>query len=699
MSDFIKFQDKYIEDAGELIVQLEEEVLHLEENPKSKETIQEIFRLMHTLKGSAGMFGFDKTASLTHLLETIYDQIRSENLQISTIIIDLTFNSIDIIKLLLTEKENLNNESENRYNELLRELSVFTNDNAEVSDIVENMTDTNFKKKNLFYIIFKPQQDVFTRGIRPLSAFEELSDLGSYLSYAHCENIPVFSEYNRKNCYIFWEIFLKAEVNIEEVQDVFLFFLTDEYEVIMLENNDLANNEEFLASNENIKNSPYNLNELSKKLNNFLTETTTSTIDSKSTVEQNETLTQSEISEGVALIEENLQKKTTTTTDAQISTIKVSSEKLDELINLVSELVTVNSQLELISTSIEHQKLNKAVQTVSKLSKRFRNNALDLRLVPINVLIIKFQRMVRDLSKKLNKDVDFITEGLDTELDKTIITKLESPLMHIIRNSLDHGIEDPDKRINKGKPGKGIIRFIAFYSGANVFIQIQDDGQGIDKNKIMEKAVDNNFIKPNTQLTEKEIYDLIFLPGFSTAQSLTQVSGRGVGMDVVRQKISELRGEIDIDSEINLGTSVTLKLPLTLSIIDTMLVKVAKWSFLLPVSSIEICRNYDKQIIEKGSRKNIEYNDELIPVISLRNEFNIKEEYDKKEKIVIIKQIDKRYAIVVDEVIGEHQAVFKRLGFMHKKQEYLAGASILGDGSLALILDTNKLVRKKRAVN
>jgi len=692
MADFDKFQDKYIEDAGEIVVQLEEEILNFEKNPKDVATIQEIFRLMHTLKGSAGMFGFNKIASLTHLVETIFDKIRNGEAVVSHEIIENTFRAVDITKLLLINKENISDSKTNELNELHFNLSKLAN--IETNDVFVGTyppADNYTNQESIFYILFYPLKDIFTRGIKPLSIFEEMLGMGKIDVTIHTEEIPKLGNYNRKDCYIFWEIFIITPNSIDDVKDIFLFFLEEEYKICEIKNYNLQNNESFLAIFNSLKERKYALadkeNEL-LNLQNVVAITESQVVEEKNSIEK--------------FAEIQTEQKTETTekaanklTDMQISTIKVSSEKLDELINLVSELVTVNSQLELISSSIEHIKLQKAVQVVSKLSKRFRNNALDLRLVPINILMIKFQRLVRDLSLKLNKDIEFITEGLDTELDKTIITKLESPLMHILRNSLDHGIEMPQVRTQKGKPTKGIIRFIAFYSGANVFIQVQDDGAGIDPDKILAKAIDRGHTTLNAKLSKKEIYDFIFLPGFSTAQSLTEVSGRGVGMDVVRQKISELRGEIEIDSELGLGTSVTLKLPLTLSIIDTMLVKVAHWSFLIPLSSIELCKNIE-QNTQSHNSSNIEFNGELIPVIHLRKEFSITEAYIRKEKFVIIKQIDKKYAIVVDEVIGEHQAVFKPLGFMHKKQEYLAGASILGDGSLALILDTNKLIRHKK---
>ncbi|MBN1115723.1 MAG: chemotaxis protein CheA [Bacteroidales bacterium] len=380
------------------------------------------------------------------------------------------------------------------------------------------------------------------------------------------------------------------------------------------------------------------------------------------------------------------------------STIRVAADKLDDLITNVSEFVTLYSQISLYSKSIENKELNKSIQSLGKLSKKLRDNALELRLVEINELTVKLHRLIRDLSLQLGKEINFITEGTDTELDKTIIDNLEEPLMHIIRNSLDHGIESKENRKKMNKPDKGIVRLTAFYSGANVFIQIQDDGKGIDLEVIRQKAIEKGLINANNQLTNREVYDLLFLPGFTTAENVSKISGRGVGMDVVKQKINELRGEIEVDSEIDLGTSVTIKLPLTLSIIDTMKVKIENLLYLIPLSVVETCIRIKYEEIANSIKKQFEYEGNLLPVIQLRDEFNLVSSSPVDGRIVIVKQYEKKYCILVDEVLGDHQAVVKPLGDLHKKHEYFSGASIMGDGSLALILDTGKIYTMNKEI-
>lgn len=392
--------------------------------------------------------------------------------------------------------------------------------------------------------------------------------------------------------------------------------------------------------------------------------------------------------------EEEPKQKTPKKAKRDSNTIKVDATKLDELVTLVSELVTLNSRLQLEANNSDNDELKKTVKSVSKLSKRFRDNALELRLIPVKVLELKMQRLIRDLSKQLSKDIKFIVDGTSTELDKNIIARLESPIMHILRNSIDHGLESAEERISLGKPKEGVVKFISFYSGSNVFIQIQDDGKGIDPEKIKSKAIEKGLIDPSVTLEKSEVFKLLFRPGFSTASEITNVSGRGVGLDVVKSEIMAMRGEIDIESEIGLGTSFTLKLPLTLSIIDTLVTKVNDTTVLIPREFI-----LQTTLLEHKSHvaDKIEFNGQLIPSISLRNEFNEGVAELKKSNVVIVNQNNKQYALVVDKIYGEHQAVVKPLGYYNGDHNYFSSASVMGDGGLALILDVTKLINSKKS--
>ena len=382
-----------------------------------------------------------------------------------------------------------------------------------------------------------------------------------------------------------------------------------------------------------------------------------------------------------------------------ISSIRVSSDKLDSLMNLVSELVTTQARLSLFAEHSGNTELLTIAENVQKLTRQLRDNAFDIVLVPIDTMLTRFQRLVRDLSKGLNKNVVFVAEGAETELDKTIIETLTDPLLHILRNCIDHGIESPEERKILGKPEQGTILLKAYYSGTNVHIKITDDGSGIDPEKIRSKAIQKGLISKDASLSGREIFDLLFIPGFSTAENVTDVSGRGVGMDVVKRKLAEVRGEVEIDSEINVGTTITFKLPLTLSIIDGLLVKIANNHYIIPLSVVGKIYSTDHESVVNKFNNLIILDGERLPFYYLREEFNLPENDQVNEQIVLISYEDKKIGIVVDDVIGEYQAVLRTLGKMFKNQEIISGATILGDGTVALVMDTNKMILQFSEVN
>ena len=687
------FQEKFVEEARELVYGLESRLISLESNPGDKVAVDEVFRVMHTLKGTASMFGFESIEQITHQLETIYDLIRDDKQRITDEIVNVTFSAIDIIKIILDKTNNLDSEEQSLFNEVLNKINKLG-----VADETINKTqvkkeakkeDQEIKQRG-YYILYKPDEDIYFRGIKPLGIFFDLNDIGKYKAFPFLDKVPDPEDFNPDKFFIYWDIFFLSNYPPQEIKDIFLFFGEEEYFVYEL-NPDHPDEKEFFAKYTKLT---------GKKLNPAQVEDVFETLKNIDNIASHR-------QEYIGRKDEKTEKETTLkdivkkTEDIvkKSSTIRVSADKLDYLITNVSEFVTLYSQISLFTKSIENKELNKSIQALGKLSKKLRDNALELRLVPINELSLKLHRLIRDLSRKLNKEVSFITEGTDTELDKTIIDNLEDPLMHIIRNSLDHGIEDKETRQKIDKPDSGIIRLTAFYSGAYVFIQIQDDGRGIDLDIIWQKAVEKGFISGNAQLTKRELYDLLFLPGFTTAENVSKISGRGVGMDVVKQKINELRGEIEIDSEINLGTSVTIKLPLTLSIIDTLKVRIEDLVYLLPLAVVETCIGVKYHQLVNSTKKQYEYENTLLPVIILRDEFNLKNDLPENGKIVIIKQYEKKYCLLVDQVLGDHQAVIKPLGDLHKKHEYFSGVSVMGDGSLALILDTGKLLTINKLVH
>jgi two-component system chemotaxis sensor kinase CheA len=377
-----------------------------------------------------------------------------------------------------------------------------------------------------------------------------------------------------------------------------------------------------------------------------------------------------------------------------ISSIRVPSQRLDNLMSLVSELMTLQAKLGTLTEQNPHSELLAVSENLEKISTRLRDNAFNMCLVPLENIITPFHRLVRDLASELNKEIEFVTEGTETELDKNIMEGLSDPLMHLLRNSIDHGIEDPEVRKNSGKPAHGKITFRAFCAGTNVFIEIEDDGKGIDPNKIKAKAIERGIIQKEDNLSDKEILNLIFLPGFTTAEQISEISGRGVGMDVVKRKITDIRGQIRINSQVNEGTTITIKLPITVSIIDGLLVKINSADFVIPLSAVERC--YELKAGRELNRFNnlIVLDGEQIPFISLIEEFGGTEDITASKEIVIVYYDEKKVGLIVDRVVGKFQAVLKPLGRCFSHMDNISGATILGDGKIALVLDTNNVTEQ-----
>ena len=679
------FQARFIEDASELISDLEDDVLNLENNTDNKDLIERIFRVMHTLKGVSAMYGFDKIGELTHHLETIYDFVREDKVSINRTILDVTFISVDVLRNLLADANLLGAKLKKDYNNLFEKVvelaQQIKGDKTEIK-----IEDTNKIQSNsefaTYHIVFRPEIDILLRGVNIFSLFQELKELGEIIVVPHISSkIPNLIDLDPVNLFFFWEIYLVTNKSFNDIEDVFIF-VDLEYTVKKLTDCNLFKNNDFKTK---IKVSLYEEAITEDNLQKIIDICITK--EKEDETEKNKEEPEEENSLKKQLTQLNFVEQKTTS-------IRVDAEKLDELMNLVSELVTTQAELSLIAeTNSKIGKLSLIAENVEKLSIRLRDNAFNIRLIPIKKMLVRFQRLFRDLSHELHKEISFITEGIDTELDKTIIDALASPLMHIFRNCIDHGIELPEIREKLNKDREGKIHFRAFSSGTSVIIQIEDDGAGIDPYKIRDKAIEKDLIRKDVNLTEKEMFELIFLPGFSTAKEITDVSGRGVGMDVVKKRISSIRGEVEIASQIGEGTVISITLPLTLSIVDALLVKLSDTYFLIPISVVENCNETSNFNLKQAVNNRLVLNGELLPFIYLRKEFGIKTEGKHTDRIVVIKYEDKKVALIVDKIIGKHQAVLKPLGEIYDNKTIISRASILGNGDIALVMDTNKLIK------
>lgn len=671
------FKEKFKEEAYEHINELEKNLLELEKDPENIDFVEKIFRSMHTIKGGAAMFGFDNINHFTHNLENIYDEVRNGKIEITKELLTLTLESVDHIKTLLEDKdESSNSELEAKEKllsvEITKILKKEGGSNSEIDEetVVSSNTQENSDYSS-YYILFQPLENILDNGTNPLYLIDILGDLGETMVFSHFNNVPALADLKPSSSYLYWEVILATKEPVNEINDVFLFV------------EDLSNIDIQLISKNNLLSSKT----FYKKINKLYNAETDIGFDN---IKQLAGKTRPSVANKVKrAIQDNWPMQR----DGAISSIRVSSDKLDDLMNLVSELVTTQARLNLFAEQQEMPELLSISENVQKLSRQLRDIAFNIVLIPIENMLTRFHRLVRDLSNELKKDVQFIAEGTDTELDKTIIENLTDPLLHILRNSIDHGIELPEKREKAGKDRTGKIKLKAYYSGANVHIEISDDGAGIDANMIKEKAIKKGIITPDVQLSQKEIVDLIYLPGFSTAQTVTGVSGRGVGMDVVRKKIANIRGEIETETEVGKGTTLTIKLPLTLSIIDGLLVKIDKEFFVLPLSIVDKIYSVEHTKIEKNFNNVLVLDGKQIPFFYLRKEFEMPDTELKVEETVVIQYENKQVGLVVDNVVGEYQAVLKPLGKFYKHQEFISGATILGDGTVALVMDTNKTVK------
>ncbi len=650
-----QYKSSYIEEAHELIAEMETSLLQLEQNPDNESLIQQVFRDMHTLKGSSAMFGFKVIAEFTHHLESIYELIRGGQQKVTKEVLNVSLASLDHLSALVNDSSLSSAESQNKHKQLTAKLVALvniTNTKEEFAAVDNGLHKSVDIEEDKFYeILFSPAGKFFYNGSNPLYYLDELKSLGECTIEALTDNIPSIDSMDETLCYTSWKIELKTKAQPDDIKKVFLYA---EHLCVL---------------------------EIAEKASLEIVEAAAPAVE--------EPKLATEITGA-----KPVQKETAATKKNIISSVRVPSERLDTLMSLVSELITLQAKLGTLAEQLPHSELLAVTENLEKISTRLRDNAFSMSLVPVNNMLTPFSRLVRDLSSDLNKEIDFVTEGAETELDKNIMEGLADPVMHLLRNSIDHGIEDPDTREKAGKPRNGTILFKAYCSGTNVFIEIKDDGKGMDPEMIRAKAVQKGIINKDEVLSEKEIFNLIFLPGFSTAEKISEISGRGVGMDVVKRKITDIHGQIKISSQVNVGTTISIKLPLTVSIIDGLLIKVQDADFVIPLSAVDRCFELHSPADLNNFNNVIVLDGEQIPFINLSEEFNGLEDITQSQEIIIVYHEDHKVALVAGHVVGKFQAVLKPLGRYFLQMESISGAAILGDGRIALVLDTNKVIEQ-----
>jgi len=679
-----EMKETYIQEANELLENLESSLLSLESNPNDGSNIEQVFRVMHTLKGNSSMFGLTKIAEFVHDLETIYDKIRQNEMQLSKPILDTTLLALDHLNKIIIDSELEEEDNQLNHTNLIAQIHTFIGKSGSVEKKEDSSVETEQDVEGpiTYHVMFAPDASIFLDGTNPLILVSELTGLGKNIVIPHFKAQSI-EEFNPLDCITFWDVFIETDKSIDDIKDVFVF-VEDSSTIVIneLKYTNLVSNKEFgeYVSSYMFKEKSIDVNEINELADKV----------GESSVKESSKAVE------VTPVKAQTEAKVTTKKEAKekvLSSIRVSSDKLDELMNLVSELVTTQASLTLFSQKNESPELEVISENIEKLSRRLRDIAFGMTLVPINNMFSRFQRLVRDVSNSLGKEVQFVTEGGETELDKSIIETLTDPLMHIIRNSLDHGLELPETREEQNKPRKGTVKLKAFYSGISVYIQIIDDGKGIDAEIIRNKAIAKGFVSPEQELSDKEIFDFIFYPGFSTAEVVTDISGRGVGMDVVKRNITDLKGSIVVESAVGVGTTLTIKLPLSLSIIDGLLVEIAKVNYIIPLSVVNKCYEVSNSEMKGNFNKLLVLDDKQIPFINIRREFGYKQQPDEeKSQIIVVSDADRKVGISVDHIVGEYQAVVKPIGKYYKNQDFISGATILGDGSIALVMDSHKII-------
>ena len=694
----------YREEAGELLAELEISLLDLEETPADDELINRVFRAMHTIKGSGAMFGFDEIAAFTHEVETVFDMVRNGKLTVTKRLLDLTLKSRDHISSLLTTPagEEVDRSAGDEIIAGLRQLvpqaEVPHSKSSDLPIGLPPLLEEELANECTWRIRFRPSPTILMCGANPISLINELRDLGTAHVVAQLDEVPSLDDLVAENCHIYWDIILTGTCGEDAIKDVFIF-VEDDCDIKI----------ELIDSSGQIdRDQGY------KKLGNILVERgDLSLVEMQKVLMLQKRFGELLVEQGIvspekvqsALVEQQhvknvRQERAAVQPQEPAASIRVPAERLDQLINLVGEMVTVQAHLTQVSLARGDATYIAISEEVERLTNELRDTALNIRMLPIGSTFSKFKRLVRDLSQELGKEIEMETFGADTELDKTVIEKLNDPLVHIIRNSIDHGIEMPAARRAAGKPSAGKVYLGAEHSGDSVLITIRDDGAGLDRDAIRAKAIERGLLSAAAEISDKEIYAQIFAPGFSTAATVTSVSGRGVGMDVVKRGIDGLRGSISVDSVQGVGTTITLKIPLTLAIIDSLLVKIGSDHFVLPMSAVQECVELSREDIKNSHGRNLaNVRGMIVPYIPLREHFRITDQRPEIEQIVIADIHGTKVGFVVDSVVGEHQTVIKSLGKMYRDVKGISGATILGDGTVALILDMGILLQSVEALN
>ena len=680
--DMAQFHQVFFEESFEGLETMESGLLNLDKGDVDEEEINSIFRAAHSIKGGSGTFGFTNVAEFTHIMETLLDEMRDGRRTITDESLEALLHSVDCLRDMLSAVRDDTEVDEEKVASSRKELEVILSEETAASEpsgspatsesVEVSSVEAEVAAKQLgWHIVFTPHANLLQTGNDVVRILRELDELGTLAAEADFDNLPNFDALDAENLYISWDLKLTGDITIEQLDDVFLWVDGDCDLAIM----PIMDKTPVVAA----------------------TTTESAPAEAEKTPEVEAAVEAPKPAAKKAAPKKSAAKKPA----ASASSIRVGIDKVDDLINMVGELVITQSMLGMLGEDFDMSRVDKLVDGLAQLERHTRElqeSVMQIRMLPISFTFSRFPRLVHDLSSKMGKKIEFKMSGENTEVDKTVMEKIGDPLVHLVRNSCDHGIEMPEDRLATGKEEHGTVELEAYHKGGNIVIEIRDDGKGLDASKLLEKGIEKGLVTPGQKLSDSQIYDLIFMPGFSTAAAITDVSGRGVGMDVVRKNIQALGGVVEITSELGVGTTITIRLPLTLAILDGQTVAVGDKVYIIPLMSIIESIQVDPSMINlvAGKGETFKLRNEYLPIVRLYETFGVPSVSlnELTEGLLVVVEGDgRKCGLFVDDLLGQQQVVIKSLEANYRRMEGVSGATILGDGSVALIIDIPSLMR------
>jgi len=694
--DLSQFIPSFLEESFEGLELMESSLLNL--NAGDHETIHSIFRAAHSIKGGAGTFGFDSVTEFTHLVETLLDEMRDGRRDVDPKDIEILLASVDCIRLLIEaarDNEDYDEEKIQQTTTLLEQTLASTNTNSQQSSLGGDDNSNELAGDDQlthYHIRFIPEHDLAKTGNDPIFLFSALAELGEVSIQAITSELPALTDMDPQELYLSWNVDLITNSGIEEIEEVFEW-VEDEctLEIEVINNKTSVDDEPSVDSVETQVKETEDVAAVGSKAN---------LADNSSQVTVSANLASEQTNQASQTGNITPKAKAKAKAKVEVGSIRVGVDKVDSLINLVGELVITQSMLSELGHDFQMDKIERLTNGLEQLlqnTKELQESVMRIRMLPISFAFNRFPRLVHDLANKTGKAMELVIKGEQTELDKTVMEQIGDPLVHLVRNAADHGIEDAEVRIANGKPKTGTISLDAYHQGGNIVIEIADDGAGINRQKVFSKAVEKGVIDPNVSLTDSQVFDLLFEPGFSTADEVTDISGRGVGMDVVKRNIQALGGRIQVESSIGKGSCFKVNLPLTLAILDGQLVKVGTETYIIPLISIVESLQVDPSLINRASGDMALYRlrDDNVPILPVYQMFGLSTEYTNicDALLVVVEADGQKVGLMVDHLLAQQQVVIKSLKDNYQQIDGISGATILGDGSVAMILDIPGMIQ------